>query len=79
MLQKVLLFVFMGVLKLKHYAQVGLLPVCNHQQLPFAWDMYKREDKQGLDLSHDFKKTYCRSVSVDFLGVWYGYSALNTH
>ncbi|THG96581.1 hypothetical protein EW026_g5276 [Hermanssonia centrifuga] len=50
--------------------KVGLLPVCNHQQLPFAWDMYKREDKQGLDLSHDFKKTYCRSVSVDFLGVW---------
>ncbi|PSR75657.1 hypothetical protein PHLCEN_2v8948 [Hermanssonia centrifuga] len=50
--------------------KVGLLPVCNHQQLPFAWDMYKREDKQGLDLSHDFKKTYCRTVSVDFLGVW---------
>ena len=51
--------------------QVGLLPVCNHQQLPFAYDMYKREDKEGLDMSHAFKKTYSRSVNIDFLGVWY--------
>lgn len=50
--------------------QVGLLPTCNHQQLPFAYDMYKREDKEGLDMSHAFKKTYSRSVAVDFLGVW---------
>ncbi|KAJ3554112.1 hypothetical protein NM688_g3270 [Phlebia brevispora] len=50
--------------------KVGLLPTCNHQQLPFAYEMYKREDKQGLDMSHAFKKTYSRAVTVDFLGVW---------
>lgn len=51
--------------------QVGLLPICNHQQLPFAYEMYAREDEEGLKLSHLFKKTFCRAVSVEFLGVWY--------
>ena len=36
--------------------------------------MYKRDDKEGLDMSYAFKKTYSRAVNVDFLGVWYGYS-----
>ena len=52
------------------YEQVGLLPVCNHQQLPFAFEMYAREDEEGLKLSHMFKKTFSRNVHVEFLGVW---------
>ncbi|THG93336.1 hypothetical protein EW026_g7872 [Hermanssonia centrifuga] len=50
--------------------KVGLLPVCNHQQVPFAYEMYKREDIKGLELCHDFKETYARTVTVEFLGVW---------
>ncbi|KAH8099325.1 hypothetical protein BXZ70DRAFT_943272 [Cristinia sonorae] len=50
--------------------KVGLLPVCNHQQLPFAYEMYAREDEEGLKLSHMFKKTFSRTVQVEFLGVW---------
>ena len=33
--------------------------------------MYVREDEEGLKLSHMFKKTFSRSVQVEFLGVWY--------
>ncbi|KAI0078127.1 hypothetical protein K474DRAFT_1771218 [Panus rudis PR-1116 ss-1] len=50
--------------------KVGLLPAHNHQQIPFAYDMYKREDLEGLHLSAMFKYTFCRDVSVEFLGVW---------
>ncbi|TCD62857.1 hypothetical protein EIP91_006338 [Steccherinum ochraceum] len=50
--------------------KVGLLPVCNHQQLPFAFDMYARQDEDGLKLGHMFKKTFSRTVHVEFLGVW---------
>jgi len=50
--------------------KVGLLPVCNTQQIPFAYEMYVREDAEGLQLSHMFKNTFCRPVQVEFLGVW---------
>jgi len=50
--------------------KVGLLPLCNHQQLPFAYEMYIREDVEGLALSHMFKRTFCRSIRVEFVGVW---------
>ncbi|CAL1694110.1 unnamed protein product [Somion occarium] len=50
--------------------KVGLLPIHNHQQLPFAYEMYAREDEEGLKLSHMFKKTFCRAVTIEFLGVW---------
>ncbi|CAL1705633.1 unnamed protein product, partial [Somion occarium] len=50
--------------------KVGLLSPHNHQQIPFAYDMYKREDLEGLELSETFKRTFCRDVAVDFLGVW---------
>lgn len=33
--------------------------------------MYKREDLEGLELCETFKRTFCRDVDVDFLGVWY--------
>lgn len=50
--------------------QIGLLPPHNTQQIPFAYDMYKREDLEGLQLSEMFKRTFCRDVAVEFLGVW---------
>lgn len=66
--------------------QVGLLPLSNHAQLPFAYNMYahvavkspppgaspdklkKAEDE--VDLVETFKRTFCREVRVEFLGVW---------
>lgn len=50
--------------------KVGLLPLHNFQQVPFAYNMYKRDDPEGLELSELFKRTFCRQVHVDFLGVW---------
>lgn len=50
--------------------KVGLLPQCNIEQLPFAYAMYEREDKDGLDLSVQFKQTFSIDVNIQFLGVW---------
>ncbi|PSR72581.1 hypothetical protein PHLCEN_2v11574 [Hermanssonia centrifuga] len=47
--------------------KVGLLPAGNIQQIPFAYDMYQREDEA---MSKEFKQASCRSVHIDFLGVW---------
>jgi hypothetical protein len=32
--------------------------------------MYKRTDAEGLELCAGFKQTYCRAVTIDFMGVW---------
>ncbi|KIK69829.1 hypothetical protein GYMLUDRAFT_79892 [Collybiopsis luxurians FD-317 M1] len=50
--------------------KVGLLPRGNEQQVPFAYKLYIRTDKAGIALSAGFKQTYCRSVDIEFLGVW---------
>ncbi|KAL5518743.1 hypothetical protein ACEPAH_426 [Sanghuangporus vaninii] len=50
--------------------KVGLLPPYNHAQIPFAWAMYSREDKDGLINSEAFKKTFSTDVTIDFVGVW---------
>ncbi|KAH8120082.1 hypothetical protein DFH11DRAFT_1558243 [Phellopilus nigrolimitatus] len=50
--------------------KVGLLPTYNHAQVPFAWAMYIREDKDGLNNSVLFKKTFSVDVAIDFVGVW---------
>ena len=50
--------------------KVGLLPVYNTQQIPFAWAMYTRDDEGGLKSSVDFKKTFSIDVAIDFVGVW---------
>ncbi|KAF9525477.1 hypothetical protein CPB83DRAFT_859310 [Crepidotus variabilis] len=50
--------------------KVGLLPRDNFSQVSFAYKMYQREDKEGLRLCSGFKQTYCRSVKIDFMGVW---------
>ena len=50
--------------------KVGLLPPFNHAQIPFAWDMYVRDDADGLANSIGFKKTFSTDVTIDFIGVW---------
>lgn len=50
--------------------KVGLLPASNGAQVPFAYEMYKDETKEGWDMSHDFKKTFCNDVRVHFIGVF---------
>ncbi|KAF8073979.1 hypothetical protein FPV67DRAFT_1739295 [Lyophyllum atratum] len=50
--------------------KIGLLPRENEQQIPFAYKLYKREDKDGLKLSAGFKQTFCQDVKIDFMGVW---------
>jgi hypothetical protein len=50
--------------------KVGLLSAFNHQQLPFAYDMFKRDDDYGYRMSVYFKKTFSIPVKIDFIGVW---------
>ncbi|KAJ7506925.1 hypothetical protein B0H11DRAFT_1973404 [Mycena galericulata] len=50
--------------------KVGLLPVDNHQQVPFAYRMYTRADATGWAQSTAFKKAFSNDVHIDFIGVW---------
>ncbi|KAI0333978.1 hypothetical protein GY45DRAFT_1243335 [Cubamyces sp. BRFM 1775] len=49
---------------------VGLLPACNHQQVPFAYKMFTRDDELGWKQSTSFKKAFSIDVDIDFIGVW---------
>ncbi|KAJ3767573.1 hypothetical protein FB446DRAFT_651900 [Lentinula raphanica] len=50
--------------------KVGILPKCNHQQVPFAYKMYTREDDVGWQQSNAFKKAFSVHADIEFLGVW---------
>ncbi|KAG6919079.1 hypothetical protein DXG01_009332 [Tephrocybe rancida] len=50
--------------------KVGLLPKCNHQQVPFAYKMYSREDALGWRQSTAFKMAFSIDVDIELLGVW---------
>lgn len=50
--------------------KVGLLPTCNHQQVPFAYKMYTQADDDGWKMSNAFKRTFSIDVDIEFLGVW---------
>ncbi|KAF8215371.1 hypothetical protein K438DRAFT_1801131 [Mycena galopus ATCC 62051] len=50
--------------------KVGLLPVDNHQQVPFAYRIYARADAAGWTQSNAFKKAFSNDVHIDFIGVW---------
>ncbi|KAI6161305.1 hypothetical protein EDD17DRAFT_696176 [Pisolithus thermaeus] len=50
--------------------KVGLLPPCNHQQVPFAYHMYSRDDGEGWKQSRVFKKAFSIDVDIEFVGVW---------
>ena len=60
------------VLYFTHYRilQVGLLPVCNHQQVPFAYKMYTTDDETGWKQSTAFKRAFSINVEIEFVGVW---------
>lgn len=48
--------------------KVGLLPPRNIQQIPFAYEFYAKDTREGWQQSADFKKTFCIDVNVHFLG-----------
>ncbi|EME45008.1 hypothetical protein DOTSEDRAFT_52406 [Dothistroma septosporum NZE10] len=50
--------------------KVGLLPAHNSAQVPFAYEYYKDDTEQGWKMSADFKKTFCITVNIDFIGVF---------
>ncbi|KAJ7704774.1 hypothetical protein B0H17DRAFT_1038540 [Mycena rosella] len=50
--------------------KVGLLPTCNHQQIPFAYKMYMDETEKGWKQSNAFKKAFSIDVDIEFIGVW---------
>ncbi|KAJ3488331.1 hypothetical protein NLI96_g2925 [Meripilus lineatus] len=50
--------------------KVGLLPACNHQQVPFAYKMFLKTDEAGWKQSTAFKKAFSMDVDIDFIGVW---------
>ncbi|EDR13082.1 uncharacterized protein LACBIDRAFT_308533 [Laccaria bicolor S238N-H82] len=50
--------------------KIGLLPVCNHQQVPFAYKMYTHPDKLGWNQSNAFKRAFSIDVGIEFVGVW---------
>ena len=50
--------------------KIGLLSRLNLEQIPFAYAMYRRRDKEGLDLSVQFKQTFSVDVKIKFLGAW---------
>ncbi|KAH8119720.1 hypothetical protein DFH11DRAFT_1500290 [Phellopilus nigrolimitatus] len=50
--------------------KVGLLPAGNHQQVPFAYKMYMKDDKKGWQQSVLFKQAFSMDVDIEFVGVW---------
>ncbi len=48
--------------------KVGLLTQGNEELLPFAWDMFKREN--DAEVYTGFRYTFSRKVKVHFLGLW---------
>ncbi|KDQ62719.1 hypothetical protein JAAARDRAFT_171302 [Jaapia argillacea MUCL 33604] len=50
--------------------KVGLLPKDNDQQIPFAYKLYRKTSPADVELGAGFKQTFCRTVQVDFVGVW---------
>jgi hypothetical protein len=47
-----------------------LLPPNNEEQIPFAYALYKRTGDASEELANGFKKTFCTTVKIDFIGVW---------
>ncbi|KAL6304319.1 hypothetical protein BKA93DRAFT_733275 [Sparassis latifolia] len=50
--------------------KIGLLPRENMEQIPFAYNLYKKTDSTSLELAAGFKETFCRTVHIEFVGVW---------
>jgi len=50
--------------------KVGLLPACNHQQVPFAYRMFTDTSETGWAQSTAFKKAFSIDVDIEFIGVF---------
>ncbi|KAG9098283.1 hypothetical protein FS749_004225 [Ceratobasidium sp. UAMH 11750] len=50
--------------------KVGVLPAYNHEQVKFAYRMFKRDDEEGWKMSNGFKRAFSIDVKIDFLGVF---------
>ncbi|KAG9120477.1 hypothetical protein FRC07_004021 [Ceratobasidium sp. 392] len=50
--------------------KVGLLPAYNHEQVHFAYKMFKQDDEEGWKMSNGFKRAFSIDVKIDFLGVF---------
>ncbi|KAI0702283.1 hypothetical protein BC835DRAFT_1263977 [Cytidiella melzeri] len=50
--------------------KIGLLPKDNPEQVPLAYRMFKKTDTASIQLAAGFKQTFCRSVQIEFVGVW---------
>ena len=51
--------------------QVGLLSRGNFENIPFAYNLYKYDDPAHDALAEHFKEAFCRTVEIEFLGVWF--------
>ncbi|KAI0269949.1 hypothetical protein BC834DRAFT_967664 [Gloeopeniophorella convolvens] len=50
--------------------KVGLLSKDNPEQVPFAYKLYKSFDPERVKIAEGFKRSFCRDVPIEFLGVW---------
>ncbi|KAM6490035.1 Uncharacterized alpha/beta hydrolase domain (DUF2235) domain containing protein [Amanita muscaria] len=50
--------------------KIGIIPADNHQQIPFAYKMYTRNDHIGWAQSNAFKQAFSVDVNIEFVGVW---------
>ncbi|KAH9947605.1 hypothetical protein B0H21DRAFT_323664 [Amylocystis lapponica] len=50
--------------------KIGILPKDNPEQIPFAFRLYTKTDATNLALAEGFKRTFCRSAEIQFVGVW---------
>lgn len=50
--------------------KVGLIARDNDQSLAFAYKLYARTDSNGVALAAGFKRSFSRSVTIDFVGVF---------
>lgn len=50
--------------------KIGLLPQDNPEQVPFAYKLFQKTDDASVKIAAGFKRTFCRSVTIEFVGVW---------
>ena len=43
----------------------------NFENIPFAYNLYKSDDRADDDLAGRFKEAFCHIVEIEFLGVWF--------
>ena len=55
------------VLSLKYHDEVANISGCVKE---FAYKYYKDDSEEGWQMSRDFKKTFCMTVNVHFIGVF---------